>query len=1163
MSSNSTTSRGGGLVHDSTRTEPDRVQDRDAGTRRSTEHQTDSFESASESSNAEDQGPGTADGVYQQSDAALSTDAAIDEFLDTARSRATYLTSSDSLDADARLLASLANDSHPSLQAAQDEAAAAEDVQQAGIQDIGDSARSAVVSDSSDHSASQVADATGDEHDTAGSNNSDSTSSCWDGSPDELTAQFGDLYDEVVRWRRNLFMVPYGAAGTAFVQEISRLVNLFVTNIDARCYVWPAIVVGCQLLLQRPFPGSKAVDHAKVLTDRLQQWSRGQLNALLDECRCLQAHIPVHRPQEKQGRAPSDTLFAKLVFNRKTGAASRYLSRDTNKGILKHNDAVGTSGKSVLRVLQEKHPLPSEPPAEVLLEGDAHSSHQAVFRSLTSAKIRKIATRITGAAGPSGLDATAWTRMLTVYKAASNDLCAALARMAVCLCTEHVESRTLAAFLAARLIPLDKNPGVRPIAVGEVFRRIIGKAIMEVIEGDVMRSVAPTQLCVGIPSACEIASHAVKQSFASDSVDGALLVDANNAFNSVNRIAALHNIPRVCPSAGTVFANCYREPIPLLLDGGEVVWSREGTCQGDPLAMAFYALATQPLVKQLAECCPNAPQVWYADDDAAVGKLKALREYWDCVSSIGPGYGYYVNAIKTTLLVKPSIEMEAYQLFADTGITVTSSGASYLGCPIGSEGYVENHIQGSVQKWMSEVEKCASFAETQPHAAYHVMVNAIQHRWSYALRVTAAPSSTYEPLDNIITQKLLPKLCGHDMTDADPIRQLLTLPARNGGINIPIPSACASSEREASLRITEPFVGLLFPGVRLERDGDVDADMDSQQSALNSQAEAAIGSQPSDEARQQSVPVTTQDQLSKILTECRSRASETRRNRRIAAAVKSQELRPDLSQTQQLLVEIAGERGVSSWLTIQPTYDSKSILSKQDFGDALAIRYGLPLTGLPASCVCGSDLTIDHALVCPCGGYPAARHDEIRDVIADVLQEVNTDVEIEPRLLPLTGENLPGRTCNRAPDARLDIRARGFWTRQQDAFFDVRVTHPKASMLACSEVQQQLLNNEREKKRQYGTRVAQIDRGSFTPLVFATNGQCAPECSTFLKSLVGELVNKNQDLCYSRVMQHLRCKLSFCLLRWAITCMRGCRGSYTKRRGLGFAAGCRQLGLTA
>ena len=201
----------------------------------------------------------------------------------------------------------------------------------------------------------------------------------------------------------------------------------------------------------------------------------------------------------------------------------------------------------------------------------------------------------------------------------------------------------------------------------------------------------------------------------------------------------------------------------------------------------------------------------------------------------------------------------------------------------------------------------------------------------------------------------------------------------------------------------------------------------------------------------------------------------------------------------------------------------------------------------------------DHALSCPTGGYPSARHNEIRDILSDTLQSIAHDVEIEPVPLPFEGENLPGRTANRSTAARLDIRARSFWTRQQDAFFDVRVTNPKAHLHSASEVQHHLLSHEQQKKRQYGLRVTTIDRGSFTPLVFATNGMVGKECERFLKTLVGRVVEKNGDLRYSVVMNHLGTKLTMSILRWNITCFRGCRSSYTRQKSSLFVTQCRLL----
>ena len=141
--------------------------------------------------------------------------------------------------------------------------------------------------------------------------------------------------------------------------------------------------------------------------------------------------------------------------------------------------------------------------------------------------IKNVAARVSrGSAGPSGLDADAWTRMLTCFKQSSDRLCAALSCAARALCTQDRTADDMEGLTAARLIPLDKQPGVRPIAVGEVFRRIICKAIMRVVEMDVLKVTAPIQVCVGVPSACEAAVHSMERLFQDNETEGLLLVDA-------------------------------------------------------------------------------------------------------------------------------------------------------------------------------------------------------------------------------------------------------------------------------------------------------------------------------------------------------------------------------------------------------------------------------------------------------------------------------------------------------------------------------------------------------------------------------------------------------------------------------------------------------------
>eukprot|EP00117_Sycon_ciliatum_P026194 scpid87910/ scgid21556/ len=99
----------------------------------------------------------------------------------------------------------------------------------------------------------------------------------------------------------------------------------------------------------------------------------------------------------------------------------------------------------------------------------------------------------------------------------------------------------------------------------------------------------------------------------------------------------------------------------------------------------------------------------------------------------------------------------------------------------------------------------------------------------------------------------------------------------------------------------------------------------------------------------------------------------------------------------------------------------------------------------------------------------------------------------------------------------------------------------------------QLADHERQKKRQYADRINRVDRGSFTPLVFATNGMCSTETTVFLRTLAARIHDRHRDLPYSLLVRQLRSRISLCLVRWHITCLRGARVSYVRRHAGGGA----------
>ena len=94
-------------------------------------------------------------------------------------------------------------------------------------------------------------------------------------------------------------------------------------------------------------------------------------------------------------------------------------------------------------------------------------------------------------------------------------------------------------------------------------------------------------------------------------------------------------------------------------------------------------------------------------------------------------------------------------------------------------------------------------------------------------------------------------------------------------------------------------------------------------------------------------------------------------------------------------------------------------------------------------CCCSSRMDVQHAMSCKGGGFVTIRHNDLQDLTAYLLRNMCSDLEIEPKLLPFTGENFSNRTVNTHTEARYII-SRRFWVRGQQAFFDIRVFDPNA-----------------------------------------------------------------------------------------------------------------------
>ena len=914
-------------------------------------------------------------------------------------------------------------------------------------------------------------------------------------SPENVVKSLNVAYEEVVFWKKNMFKLPSGASGKSFLREMTRLIENWTGMSDEMSAIaLKALMVMPALLLQKPSRKSSAKQHKEYLTRRLDLWSEGNFEELLKEGRYIQ-----HKMQQKFAKDEENAakMFTRFMLLGKVNAALRLLDKQEALGVAKLDG-------NTIKKLRELHPEAVPAKAETLQEGEIPYFDPVIFTNIDEDAIAKAAIRTRGAAGPSGVDADAWRRFLISknYGTTGKELRTAIAKMAQKLCTTEIalqenNKTSLEAYIACRLIPLEKKPsGVRPIGIGEVLRRIIGKAVMSEINQELKESAGSLQLCAGQKSGCEAAAHAMREIYQEAETDAVLLIDASNAFNCLNREAMLHNIRYVCPELATYVINCYKVPSRLFVAGGIEISSSEGTTQGDPSAMPSYAVGILPFLSLIKPV--NQPelmkQVAYADDLAGGSKLEILREWWQRTTQYGPAFGYYPKPEKSWLVVKEDQLARAEEIFQGTNINITTDGQKYLGGFLGTEEAVEKYVKDLVEDWISQLDVLVEIARSEPQAAYTAFTSGFRHKMTYYIRTIPNISEILKPFDEKVTKDFIPAITeGHQCTPME--RSLLSLPVRMGGLGIPIFSDISNIEFNNSVLVTKQLTN-----------------------NINRQIHEYIIDKEQEKKIEQTIKKERRERQEKL----------------------SEEIRGQLSKEELRANDIAQLKGASSWLNALPLEAENYSLNKREFFDALQLRYRWTIKRLPLNCACKQKFSPDHAMQCINGGFIHKRHDRIKDAYAKLIDEVAYDVRVEPPLEPLTGETLTGKAANRAEGARLDIAARGFWQDGAMAFFDVRVFNPFAKTHMKSELDKAFETAENEKKDEYNERVIKIEHGSFTPLVLSAYGGYSRETERFMSRLITKIAEK-RDVPISVIANYVRTKLSFILVRSQVMCIRGCR----------------------
>ena len=143
-----------------------------------------------------------------------------------------------------------------------------------------------------------------------------------------------------------------------------------------------------------------------------------------------------------------------------------------------------------------------------------------------------------------------------------------------------------------------KDDGTRPVAVGNVFRRLAAKAGCYAVSRAVSRGLLPIKLGVSVKGGAEAAVHTVRKFITNniDSNDHKIIVklDMMNAFNSVRRNHVLQTGLDRTPEIAKLSSLAYGKPSSVIASGHSIT-SSTGVKQGNPTGPLLFALAVDQI----------------------------------------------------------------------------------------------------------------------------------------------------------------------------------------------------------------------------------------------------------------------------------------------------------------------------------------------------------------------------------------------------------------------------------------------------------------------------------------------------------------------------------------------------------------------------------------
>jgi hypothetical protein len=797
---------------------------------------------------------------------------------------------------------------------------------------------------------------------------------------------------------------------------------------DPVAWLHSSIFARCILPAGRGPREGDAYSQSKVVRERLRRWRAGEVAELWEEAVALTQLRP--RAKEKRRQAVEGE---KTLQERNAERATRLVQEGQYARGLQALASLGMAEATddTAEVMRAKHP-PAPPPLDPRAGSTPSASTSPPSSpplSFSQAQVKKasLSFRPGSAPGPSGLRPE---HLRAALKGAppnrADSALAGLTRVVNLMAAGGVPACVAPYLCGARLhAALKKDGGLRPVAIGNLLRRLVSKLVAAALLNKAAGRFSPHQLGVGVRGGCEAVLHTLRRLVA-DAGDEVHVVQADlvNAFNQADRSAGLQGIMDEFPEALSWAITCYGATSELLF-GDFIISSSAGFQQGDPIAGLLFALTLHPVVEKiLAEVPDLLLNVWFHDDGTMAGTLPQLRAAIDILSQEGPARGLILSTARTVaapLLPKTTVWRPAGPCLREDPLergipAVQEPGILLLGAPVGSPDFVEAALQERLAKVKKITELLPSLRD--PQIEYVVLRSCLAlGKFMYNLRTV--DTTAHQPLlisFDAVTREALSRILGSPVPgDA---WQQANLSASQGGMGLRSARDHAAAAYATSFLASLPILEQLI-GSRLEEEAAA-AGEEAAPTCLPDRVLGWLSAQTGAEVTAETLDGLAQKMVSAMI--------DTNHLRRITERLAAAGAVREQARLASLGLPHAGD-----WLHALPSHALGLQLRPAEFIMAAKLRLGMPVyetAGPCPACLKHCDALGDHALCCAYQGERISRHNRLRDALYHTAVSAALGPAIEGRFL------LPGN--DRRP---ADVFIPG-WTGGKDSALDVTVTHP-------------------------------------------------------------------------------------------------------------------------